>query len=289
MNLLFIHGRSQEHKDPVLLQQEWESALRDGFKAAALPPLQNVQVVFPFYGDLLDQLVQQINKPLLEDVAKSRGAGVDKRELEFKAALLMDMAKGYKIDDDIDDHYEGDVKEKGPLNWQWVHAILKTLSHTPMGETSIDKFTHDVYVYMTFPYIFNAINKMVSDKLSAGKWIVVAHSLGTIVGYNVLCKVVEQSNIVVKRYITVGSPLGIQTIREHLGPLCKPACVGDWYNAYDPRDVVALFPLDSANFNIQPPIVNYGKVNNFTDNRHGIAGYLSDPYVAKHLAEALIP
>src|SRR5438552_14258693 len=29
---------SQQHKDPVLLQQAWESALRDGYKAAKLPP-----------------------------------------------------------------------------------------------------------------------------------------------------------------------------------------------------------------------------------------------------------
>lgn len=59
-----------------------------------------------------------------------------------------------------------------------------------------------------------------------------------------------------------------------------PSCVKSWYNAFDRRDVVALYALDSQNFSIKPPIENKGTVDNFTDNRHGIAGYLEDIDVA---------
>ena len=38
---------------------------------------------------------------------------------------------------------------------------------------------------------------------------------------------------------TVGSPPGIQAIRDQLLPLSFPAHVRTWYNAQDPRDVVA--------------------------------------------------
>jgi hypothetical protein len=75
------------------------------------------------------------------------------------------------------------------------------------------------------------------------------------------------------------------------GPLLEvrfPApAVTAWYNAYDPKDVVALCPLDAANFPVNPPVENYGRVLNGTDNRHGIIGYLDDADVAKQILDAL--
>ena len=56
----------------------------------------------------------------------------------------------------------------------------------------------------------------------------------------------------------------------------------------DERDVVALHPLDSANFNIDPAIENKTDVNNHTDNRHGITGYLDDATVAKRIRDASV-
>jgi len=49
----------------------------------------------------------------------------------------------------------------------------------------------------------------------------------------------------------------------------------------------ALHPLDSVNFNISPSIENKTDVNNHTDNRHGIAGYLDDATVAIQIRNAL--
>jgi hypothetical protein len=45
-----------------------------------------------------------------------------------------------------------------------------------------------------------------------------------------------------------------------------PRGVSAWYNAYDTRDVVALYPLDADDFPVQPAITNYGKVRNSTDD-----------------------
>jgi hypothetical protein len=46
-------------------------------------------------------------------------------------------------------------------------------------------------------------------------------------------------------------------------------------------------PLDAKNFDVAPPIENKRDVMNFTDNRHGIAGYLADPVVAAKIVEYL--
>ena len=66
-----------------------------------------------------------------------------------------------------------------------------------------------------------------------------------------------------------------------------PGGVAGWYNAFDRHDVVALYPLDTENFGIPPPIENYSLVQNHTDNKHGIDGYLDDAAVAKRIANAL--
>ena len=55
----------------------------------------------------------------------------------------------------------------------------------------------------------------------------------------------------------------------------------------DERDVVALYPLDQSGFPIMPAIENKTDVDNHTENRAGIAGYLNDRVVAKRIYEAL--
>lgn len=117
--------------------------------------------------------------------------------------------------------------------------------------------------------------------------VVVSHSLGTVVAYNLLRREGRQQGWNIPLFVTLGSPLGVDAMRKKLAPIEHPACVRCWFNAYDPRDVVALFPLDEKNFDVDPPIVNKGDVNNLTSNRHGISGYLSDPEVARAIHAAL--
>ncbi|MNP80307.1 hypothetical protein D3C76_1783670 [compost metagenome] len=63
--------------------------------------------------------------------------------------------------------------------------------------------------------------------------------------------------------------------------------VSDWYNAFDTRDVVSLYPLDGANFPVSGTIENNSMVRNHTDNRHGIDGYLDDTNVARRILDGL--
>jgi hypothetical protein len=56
------------------------------------------------------------------------------------------------------------------------------------------------------------------------------------------------------------------------------------------RDVVALYPLDTKSFPLDPAnpaIENKTDVRNRTANRHGIAGYLDDQEVARRIYDAL--
>jgi hypothetical protein len=111
--------------------------------------------------------------------------------------------------------------------------------------------------------------------------------LGSIVSYLVLK---NNPHFKVKKYITVGSPLGSVSVNKYLElPLEMPQCIQNgWFNAYDERDVVALNPLDNRYFDINPSIENKNDVNNHTDNRHGIVGYLNDAVIAKKIYDSLM-
>ena len=287
MKLVFIHGLSQEGKDIVQLQQQWETALQKGLLSAGLAWPAGVQVIFPFYGDRLDELVQELNAPLVEDVLL-RGAEQDSFEPSFRGELLYEMAMNAGISDaEIQAYYAGKPQEEGPQNWEWVQSILKALDETLPGEAAIDAFTRNVYIYLTNKIARKTIDDLVSSHLTAGPCVVVGHSLGSVVGYNVLSKTAP--NFRVNRYVTVGSPLGLKSIKRQLDtPLAMPPCTKAWYNAMDERDVVALHSLDSKNFPVQPPIENKTKVNNHTFNCHGIDGYLDDPDVAHSIYSALM-
>lgn len=286
MKLILVHGRSQQGKDPVQLQQQWVSSLNEGLNRANVELPRNIEISFPFYGDRLDELLKELNAPLISDVTL-RGADQDSAEANFRGELLYEIAKDAGVTDaDIQSHFKGAPQEKGPQNWEWVQSILKALDRTPLGEVAIDAFTRDVYVYLTNKSVRKAIDGIVSASLSDGPCVVVGHSLGSVVAYNVLRN--TSPTIGVRKYVTVGSPLGLKAIKRLLdSPLAMPSCVQSWFNAMDERDVVALHPLDSDNFNINPSIENKTDVDNHTDNRHGIAGYLDDATVAKRIRDAL--
>ncbi len=286
MKLVFIHGRSQQGKDPALLQEQWLNALGKGLAKSNIELPEGIDVVFPFYGDRLDELLKELDAPLISDVML-RGAEQDAVEADFRGELLYEIARGAGVTDaEIQSHFKGAQQEKGPLNWEWVQSILSALDRTPLGEVAIDAFTRDVYVYLTNRSVRKTIDGIVSRALSDGPCVVVGHSLGSVVGYNVLKN--ASPAIGVQKYVTVGSPLGLKAIKRKLdAPLAMPKCVHSWFNAMDERDVVALHPLDSANFNISPAIENKTDVDNHTENRHGIAGYLDDAIVAKRIRDAL--
>jgi pimeloyl-ACP methyl ester carboxylesterase len=179
------------------------------------------------------------------------------------------------------------AQEKGIQNWRLTQALARLLDRRCADITSftIEMFLRDVFLYITDAEVTRQINAIINDKLTKEPTVVVAHSLGTVVAFRVLLE--QRARINIRRFITVGSPLGIHTISSRLGMLEYPRADLLWYNAYDKRDIVALNPLKDPDFETDPVINNFGEVKNQTENRHGIIGYLNDATVAKSVAEAL--
>ncbi len=279
-HLVFVHGRAQHGKDAAALKQEWIIALKAGLAKSGLAlPVTDAEIRFPYYGDTLDQIVKGSRVDDAVDIVV-RGVPVSSDEEAFFADYLAELKASYEIPDNTG-------AQRGPLNWGWVQAFLSVLDKTvPFASAAgVALFTNDVYQYLHRKDLRLLMDAGVRSAFVPGsEAVVVSHSLGTIVAYNVL----QDAALKVPLFVTLGSPLGIRAVKRKLQPVSHPPAVGRWFNAMDERDVVALYPLTTSHFAVFPPIENLTTVQNFTENRHGIAGYLSDIDVARRIHDALL-
>ncbi len=165
-----------------------------------------------------------------------------------------------------------------------MQAILRAIE-TGFPELTakvLEAFVLDVFLYLRRVVVRDDINRLVRPHLATGPTVVVGHSLGSIVAYEVLRELPATPGV--RLFVTVGSPLGLQVVRDWL-VRGFPKPVAAWRNAYDERDVVALRPVEARHFG--GPIENFNKVRNHTSNHHGIDGYLDDPVVAGWILDAL--
>jgi hypothetical protein len=284
--LLLVHGRGQAGLNPDTLKAAWMATLRRGATALGRTVPADLDVAFPFYGDVLDQYTRALAIPPAG--VEPRGDQVDEEFLKFQADFIEEARKRAGVTDaQIESEYGPNPQERGPLNWAWVQATLRAVDKYGFGfnKVTLETFTRDVYLYTRRAGLRDDIDAIVAAKLTAEPTVVVGHSLGSVVAFSVLGR--DTRALRVPLYVTVGCPLAVRGIRDQFIPLRSPKPVAGWYNAYDTRDTVALYPLDAGNFPIQPAVANYGGVRNPTDNHHGIVGYLDDPEVAKHILDAL--
>jgi len=287
MKLIFVHGRAQAKKNPENLKKIWIESLKVGLRKSGLDlPISEKDIIFPYYGDLLDQLIIDYNRPVEGVITK--GSQSNFSDARFFNDFLVEVALNSDVSiNGIEEENANNVKEKGPLNWEWIHCILKAIDRKSYwSEMSLKKFTYDVFLYLTISVIKEEVQNKIFTDLGNEPFVLVSHSLGSIVSYDILR---ERPELKTKKFITLGSPLGITAVKKHLkNPIKMPECIEmGWYNAYDERDVVALKSLDDKHFNINPAIKNSNHVRNHTSNRHGIEGYLDDQQVAKEIYDSL--
>ncbi|MCO8123923.1 S8 family peptidase [Stieleria sp. TO1_6] len=108
---------------------------------------------------------------------------------------------------------------------------------------------NDVYDYCFDPSMALEIDNKFRMRVSGGgPFVVIAHSLGSVIAYRNLCRENFLPANSVRLFLTLGSPLGIQEIQDNLKPtleqdqLGKPNCVKHWLNVADRLDPVAADP-----------------------------------------------
>jgi subtilisin family serine protease len=176
--------------------------------------------------------------------------------------------------------------------WSGLNEILLRLVSAALLQ--------DVHDFFFVPARREAMERSLRERLMAGggPFVVVAHSQGSMIAYEVLRKL-QAAECEVALFLTVGSPLGLPAVRsmfkQDIGKrkLPFPPCVRAWYNVADRRDPVALDgdlsdDIEGAN----------GRFGNFTDaginpdgprNPHSGSGYLSIAQVRSHVRAVVGP
>ena len=296
--LVFVHGRSQQHKDAVALKKEWLDALGEGLAKSSLTlPISDAQVRFPFYGDTLFDLSEGRTPEEAAEIIV-RGDETDAAEKRFVLA-------GARGDPAEKRHHRGtNGRGGGPGSRRKGSAQLAVGTRDAAGDrrfvpdssSSDDSPVHPRRVRLSHQHGDTAghrgrhrpgdrhrASRPSSSRTRSERWS------------PTICFGARDTsrNWKVPLFVTVGSPLAVTAIRAKLkgfAPTRMPECAGAWLNAMDPRDVVALYPLDPQNFPIDPAnpeIENKTDVSNKTENRHGISGYLDNEVVAARIHGAL--
>jgi subtilisin family serine protease len=157
-----------------------------------------------------------------------------------------------------------------------------------------DLLLPDVHDYLFDADARERMLESLADRLRAGgePFVVVGHSLGSVIAYELLRRF-RKEDCDVALFVTVGSPLGMQEIQDHLaqsGPLATPECVRRWVNFADPEDPVAIDPSLAGEFKankahraevVDIPVENTDR----SRNPHSGTGYLSTKAVREVVRE----
>ena len=132
------------------------------------------------------------------------------------------------------------------------------------------------------------MEKSLLDRLQVGggPFIVIGHSQGSMIAYQVLRKL-QKSQCDVRLFLTIGSPLGLQEVQDMLlklepdRPLAVPDCVDRWLNVAERLDPVALDNNLSNDYGqntrgIRIENISRLKINpEWESNPHSGTGYLA--------------
>jgi pimeloyl-ACP methyl ester carboxylesterase len=127
-----------------------------------------------------------------------------------------------------------------------------------------------------------------------GPFIVVGHSQGTMVAYSLLHEL-DPRDLSVELFLTIGSPLGMEEVRDQMtkmgipgqpGHLPVPPCVRRWVNVLDPKDPVTQ-GIELARYYHANIGVEDFRVQNPDRPRdpHSATGYLSLPITRKQVRD----
>lgn len=297
--LIFIHGINNQNNSVEKILEEWQAALKLG--APGLDLTADITVSAAFYGKMLADETDDWD-PTDRETLQPMGADAPDSDYapDEIAALYKEFQRAYDIPDSTVVEYLDEEDEitslqrmgKG-IHKKWLKAIARALEKVVPGlaDDLADRFLKQASAYLFKPglkdkietEVFNDVFQQVSDD---DELIIVSHSLGTIVSYELLRRKLQSKTVPL--FLTAGSPLAIKLVKERIGgPYLKPVGVTDWMNVSDKEDFVALHPkLDAETFG-PAQIDNLATVDNGNEDPHDIRKYLAHTAVAERIAAAL--
>ncbi|ENV46568.1 hypothetical protein P255_00710 [Acinetobacter brisouii CIP 110357] len=292
MKIIFIHGIKQQNFDACSFQEYWLNVFNTGMNK--IEPEVNVDqldLAFPFYGDILDAFNHR--KAVNLETLRPNWSFFAKlpRIRQQRSDALKQALEEIPLLPHDDTPYS--LKNRFFMLSQlakdrMLKEMVMLLNHFPdLHESLIQRFLCEVYLYWYNPEFKQQVHERILTCFEPNqRHIVIAHSLGTVIAYNLLHEL--SAHYEIKRFITLASPLPFNVIQKHLmHPVQRPKVLsGDWHNFYSQDDYLTTFPMLPPMFDLHPQIDNK-LITTFVDKPHEITGYLQHPLVIRRILELL--
>jgi hypothetical protein len=241
---MLVHGVAQQYRGPESVLAACLPAMRDGVLLAG-GELAAGDVSVAFYGDLFrpaggrgadgpDYDVSDVDDPV---------------ELALLQAWWQEAAR-------IDPAVPGPDEPSRARTPQWVQRAVYALSgltfFAGLAERALIGSLKQVRAYLTDADVRATVQARVRAAITGDCRVLIGHSLGSVVGYEVLS---AASHPPVPVLVTLGSPLGVPNLifdrllpPPQAGVGAWPPSVRRWVNITDRGDVVALAKRLSPRF-----------------------------------------
>lgn len=305
--ILLVHGRHfKPSKDD--LRKLWIEALRYGIERdhpGKLAAFKQARIEFVYYGDIS-------NKFLIQTYGTS-----PPNDLRDRQDCLTRL-KAYKGNQFTKANYK---KLPGYNPWmeRFADLFAGALSMVRMSDFMIEKVAPDVGEYWQSYRFGSDVREVFTTALikamkKTGDLCVISHSLGTMIAYDVFWKLSHYSeyrgenwNRKISLWLTLGSPLGDETVKRHLKganhakEFRYPTNVVDWLNFAAEDDYISHDEKVANDFRAMK---QQGFIKSIKDRRiynlslrtsdgklqsnpHHGTGYLINPKVASAVANWL--
>lgn len=287
MRVIFVHGIKHENRSADWLLTEWLTALRSALPTNDVERIEELVVMPPFYGDALALETESSTSTGYDPTPMSVGLAQD-GEMEFLSHGLLEAASTYGVTEAMieAEMEEGEVVAMGFPHDRRLIALARALEKvSPSGGKNFLRFLPQAFTYLHKPRARKTVDDIVRPVLAGGPCIVVGHSLGSVVSFNLI----RELALDVRCFITIGSPLAIKAVQSAIRkPFGRPPSVRSWLNAVDRDDFVTLGRLlkDST---FGAGVDNLGDVDCGDDDPHDFRMYLQDARVARKLRDACGP
>lgn len=236
--IVAVHGINQQYRGSHTIYSEWYPALQDGLERADFVLDSETEVKCAFYGDIF------------RGGSKSKGDDIpdydaDDVESGWEEEFLLDLGQEAIALKQAGSESDG-KKKKGVIIG--IQRALNVVSGSPffgnVAEKVVINFLKQVKTYLHDPEKREEIKNKVLAEITDDTRVLIGHSLGSVVCYEVLC---QNPDLPIKAYVSLGSPLGIKRIVfDRLDPSpqngigSRPEGVEKWVNIADAKDIVAL-------------------------------------------------
>ena len=276
--IIGIHGLNNKPA-PDILRDWWTAAIGEGIARNCEGQRIDIDLELAYWADLMYSAPAAPAEQAEPYVAAAGSGPLPRAGMSFRRVAETRIKEGV-----------GKVLEK----------VLGAPVAADAVRDAVETRVPDLHRYKHHRAAQDAIRERLREPLRSAhasdkQIMLIAHSMGTIVAYDVL-RAADRSlpALRIAHFVTLGSPLGLTEIKEIVArPLRVPGCVARWSNFADPRDYAARwdtrlsndYRANGAGVTVSDHLVINGYLSpSGKPNPHKIYGYLRTPEVSDVIA-----